>query len=257
MAAPIRFSRWFASVQVDTCPTMDRRSAWELIECLLILGSAWDGLTVTFLERLPSRDLAGPDDTRRFHHLKLSAHNERIVTDLRFVDESNRRIRAAARRNGIVGTIDELHTQIFAVAMTDSKMGTVMSWTIGRKANGRPSPAFVCGQELDQDLGESCNAYLSPSVPVKLPGPPGKTLTPVRYECDCRSDRGGGQAPSVTPARSIIIVGPFRFVAPQEVDERRHAGPHDHDGCNGNDSGEYQPDACHFHFPTARAGVWR
>jgi hypothetical protein len=66
-------------------------------------GSSWGGFSVRFLERLTSRDLATADDTRPFHHLKMSASNECIVIDLRFVDESNSRIRAVTRRTGSSG----------------------------------------------------------------------------------------------------------------------------------------------------------
>src|SRR3954452_4299011 len=117
MAAPVSFSRWFA-------------------------------LDVGFRERLPLRHAAGGDDAWTFQHFKLRTHNQCIVTNLRFVDESNRRIGAATRQDGLVRTIDELDAQHFAIAIVDSKMGTVVTWSVRREANGRPSPAFLGGQEL-------------------------------------------------------------------------------------------------------------
>jgi hypothetical protein len=94
---------------------------------------------------------------RPFHHFEASTHDERIVTGLRFVDESNRRMRAATRRDGIVGTIDELHAQVLVVA--DSKVRSIRSWAIGRKRNGCLPPASIRGQELDQDLCESSHPH--------------------------------------------------------------------------------------------------
>jgi hypothetical protein len=44
IAAAVCCSASFASVQVDTCPTMDRRSLRYLIECLHFVGSAWGGV---------------------------------------------------------------------------------------------------------------------------------------------------------------------------------------------------------------------
>jgi hypothetical protein len=74
---------------------------------------------------LPSRDTAGADGSRTFHHFKLSTHNQRIVTDLRFVKESNRGIGAATGRHGVIRAINELDAQVFSVAIADPKMRPV------------------------------------------------------------------------------------------------------------------------------------
>jgi hypothetical protein len=106
------------------------------IACHLLLLSPsakaqpWFTLDERLVQRLPSRDLARPDDTPPFHHFKSCAHNKCIVTDPRFVHESNRRMGAATGQNGIVGTIDEFDPQILTVTTTDPKMRTVMGLTV-------------------------------------------------------------------------------------------------------------------------------
>jgi hypothetical protein len=42
----VRCSVWLASVQVDTCPTVDRRSNERLIDCLALIGSALGGVSL-------------------------------------------------------------------------------------------------------------------------------------------------------------------------------------------------------------------
>src|SRR3954451_14608493 len=79
---------------------------------------------------LPARNSSRAHDARTFHHVKLSAHDECIVTDLRFVHESNRRMCTATRGNGVIRAVDKLDPQVFAVATTDPKLRPVVGRTI-------------------------------------------------------------------------------------------------------------------------------
>jgi hypothetical protein len=119
--------------------------------------------------RLSSGYSTGSDHTWTFQYFKLRTYNECIVTNLWFVNESNRRIGAVARQDRLVRTIDELDAQHFSVAITNSKMRTVGGWRVGREANGRPSAAFLGGQEVDEDFRKTSHASFQP---LQLPLPP-------------------------------------------------------------------------------------
>jgi hypothetical protein len=109
----------------------------------------------------------------------MSTNSERIITNLRFVDEPNRSIGATPWQHWLVRTIDELHAQILAVAVTDSKMRSVMR-IVGREANGSPSPAMLGGrQELNQDFRESSHTLFIPAMPLAAIAPSSKSPSPA------------------------------------------------------------------------------
>ena len=80
---------------------------------------------------LPARDSPCGHNASPFHHLELCAHDESIVIDFGFVNESNRRIRAATRGNRVIRAVNKLDAEVFAVTTNDPKVWPIVCWTIG------------------------------------------------------------------------------------------------------------------------------
>ena len=71
---------------------------------------------------LSSGDPASSDYLGTFHDFKLSSHDQSIVANIRLVYEPNGGVGRCTRRQGIIGTIYKLNTQILAIATFDTQM---------------------------------------------------------------------------------------------------------------------------------------
>ena len=118
-----------------------RRRASSRVHCIGWFAATWTAY-----------HFSSGDNSRTFHHLEAGSDHKGIVTNIRLVDESNRRARDNTRLHGTIRAIDELDAQIFPTAPADTKMRAVMCLAVRRETDRNSSPAFLRWQKLDFDF---------------------------------------------------------------------------------------------------------